>query len=235
MNEIKTKPILKLGHNPKINIKAVKTVNIIPQCLFNENVFIIGGGPSIKNLDIDRILDGYKVLGINDAYLFDCCDICFFGDKSWFDVHKDYLLEFKKPIYTTAEVEQSGIIKLEQKSSGFIKSNIKVGWNCNSGFAGINLALNMGAKNIFLLGFDMQKTNEESNWHENIRQVRGHCYTTYLKFEQEILNDFEKYFSDRNIYNCIVGDIDSKLSIFPKVKLYELFSVKIDELYINNN
>jgi hypothetical protein len=49
-----------------------------------EVVYIIGGGPSLKTLDLGVLADR-RVIGCNDAYMLGpWVGICFFGDYGWY-------------------------------------------------------------------------------------------------------------------------------------------------------
>jgi hypothetical protein len=51
-----------------------------PKIWQNSTAFIIGGGPSIKDLDVTKI-QNRRVIGTNNAYqMGDWVDICWFGD-----------------------------------------------------------------------------------------------------------------------------------------------------------
>jgi hypothetical protein len=56
------------------------------------------------------------------------------------------------------------LIWLERKVEGFYTDAI--GWNGNTGAAAINLALIMGARRIYLLGFDMDSDADALNWYD---------------------------------------------------------------------
>jgi hypothetical protein len=191
-----------------------------------EDVFVIGGGPSLTNVDLDKFLSDKNVVGVNDAYLYECTDICFFGDTLWHKYHKDAIQEYDKPVYSTSGVHDTNVLYLEPLSQGLTKTPTKVGWNHCSGWAGMNLALNLGAKRVFLLGFDMSFGKEgEPNWHDNIRKVNLNSYSVFLKKQEIIIKDFNRIFTDREIYNVEIGDTESAIQIFPKIKFAELFQV----------
>lgn len=217
-------------HVPVSKLRQVKDVEEIWK---DKDVFVIGGGPSLKRIDLDKLLVDEKVLGINDGYKFDCCDICFFGDVVWYNHHKDDLHKWGKPIFSTAGLYDEKIHFLNIKGIGLSENKGIVGWNSNSGFAGMNLALHLGAKNVFLLGFDMDfdPKTKESNWHNNIRVVNSTSYDCFLKNEKKIASDLKFYFPDRNVFNCITPNYDSRISVFPKIKLEELFNIDATALY----
>jgi len=115
---------------------------------------------------------------------------------------------------------------------GLTDKKTKLCWNQCSGWAGLNLALNLGAKRIFLLGFDMRFGEDgESNWHENIRKVNINSYNVFLRNQDSILADYKRLFDDRMIYNVEIGKIESKVQIFPKIKLNNLFEIDQKEIY----
>lgn len=190
-----------------------------------EDCFIIGGGPSLNGIDLDRLLEGQNVLGINDGYKFECCTVCFFGDTVWHGHHVKALAKWGKPIWTIAGVIDPNVKFLEQLNSGLRDDPREVAWNSNSGFAGLNLALHLGAKRIFLLGFDMDFGKRgESNWHPNIRAVNKNSYNCFLRHERDVQRDHNRLFPDRQIFNVTTPGYDSRLRIFPKVKLNQLVS-----------
>ena len=57
-----------------------------------QDVFIYGGGTSLKSFDPSILIDE-NVIGCNDAYTLgsEICDICVFGDFKWYNKHVDAL------------------------------------------------------------------------------------------------------------------------------------------------
>ena len=109
----------------------------VPKMWEGEDVWIIGGGPSIiDSFDIpnevvkavrlrEKGIETYSpyfaaihskyVIGINVAYQFgDWVDICFFGDKSFFLQHQGELSHFKKLVVTCCK-------KVGEKNLGWVK------------------------------------------------------------------------------------------------------------------
>jgi lipopolysaccharide biosynthesis glycosyltransferase len=189
-----------------------------------EDCWILGGGPSIKGLNLS-LLDDKKVLGVNDGYLFDCCDICYFGDTIWWKHHKEGIVEWGKPLFSTSSVHDPSINHLGVVTKGLTQAKDKLGWNQNSGFAAINLAIHLGAKRIYLVGYDMNfGTEGESNWHENIRKVAKNSYDVFLRNQKRVAEDAKNKFPEVQIINT---NPDSRLSAFPKITFEE--SLGLDE------
>lgn len=115
------------------------------------------------------------VIGINNAYqIGPWIDILFFGDYSWYLIHRKTLAKWPKlkascsPRFDSARRDAEGI-KYVQKDHdcrrGISRDQRKVAWNANSGAAAISLAAHLGAKRIILLGFDMHMQDGATHWH----------------------------------------------------------------------
>jgi len=193
-----------------------------------EDVFVIGGGPSLKDFDWD-VLKLENTIGCNDAYLLgeDICKICYFSDFKWFSVHKARLAKFSNPTFTNCCQLMKSAVKnlwtMERKAYGIHKNAI--GYNSNSGGAAINLAILLGAKRIFLLGFDMRLREGESNWHPNdVSKPNEEAYLRFIKGFTKLTADWKRDYSDIEIVN--VTD-DSNLDLFPKIGVEEFWSERL--------
>lgn len=204
------------------------TASRIPSNIWKgEDVYIVGGGPSLLQLPLSR-LEGKNVIGCNDAYylgtrLLSCL---IFGDKKWWMHHKDNIDSLPIPVYTVAEIEDPHVITLPRSICGFQKDSL--GWNGNTGVCAINLALLTGAKRIFLLGFDMIKggvcIHQEnspfitridkiisrdhvcSNWHVNaLDDVQDFLYERYRESLEFCMSTFYEDWPGVEIYNLSPG------------------------------
>lgn len=145
----------------------------IPKIWDDETVFIIGGGPSLLNMDLEGLKDR-RVIGVNNSYgdrlsysgvagdsqymPRDWVDICWFGDKRWFFWHKKCLKYFGGLIATCGEkLKDPMVLSITRgKSMGIDPDPRRVSWNKSSGGSAINFAYHLGAKRIVLVGFDMR-------------------------------------------------------------------------------
>ena len=179
----------------------------VPKIWEDSEVWILGGGPSlITCFDIpDSIVDSVRsrkagletyspylatihskhVIGINVAYQFgNWVDICFFGDRGFFDTNRAGLSNFRKLVVTcvrkVGEKNLSWIKYLPQelqstnkrskgRKEGISTNPNMVCWNENSGAAAISVAAWAGAKRIVLVGFDMNldPVSKEQHFHNN--------------------------------------------------------------------
>jgi len=149
--------------------------------------FILGGGPSLKDMDLS-LIEGEKVIGVNDAYIYsELVNVCAFGDRDWFDLHdRDYLqrtdgsshpalrkfggviVSYCREILTR---DRTDVRVMKPEPRGFRRKPYEIGWNGNTGIATINLALHFGVSRVVLLGFDMKNRDGNTNWHDNLRHA----------------------------------------------------------------
>ena len=173
---------------------------------YEQEVFIIGGGSSLKDFDF-KLLEKLNTVGCNDAYKLGStvCKICVFGDLNWYRHHKDKLTEYDGVIVTNVEAISgeypSWVYQFDRLSNGLSKTAL--GWNSCTGFAAINLALILGAKTVYLLGFDMEVRNGKTNYHDEIihpRAVLPSSYQMFLSRWKNVVKDLHK-FPNRRIVN----------------------------------
>jgi len=147
-----------------------------PKIWEGSTAFIIGGGPSVNQVDLSLIYDRH-VIGVNNSYLLGSwVDVCWWGDMTWLDWHKKRLRNEYKGLIVSCN-ENSKVIEANHHWIKFLGRSRRVlgietvpkfiSWNKNSGCSAINLAVKFGAKTIVLLGFDMQQgAKGETHWHK---------------------------------------------------------------------
>lgn len=126
-----------------------------------ERVFVVGGGPSLRDFDPER-LRGRPVIAANNAGLdlMPWADVLFWADKRWFEWNADRLGSHKGEFRVTRRPAGRGDVLLmqhEPKWNLSRKQDTVAGW-CSGGSC-INLAFLMGSSDIVLLGFDMHGDN----------------------------------------------------------------------------
>ena len=207
------------------------------QEVFLQEVFVYGGGPSLKSFD-PNILSGEKVIGCNDAYTLgpEICDVCVFGDKKWFEKHKKDLREYVEAggIAVTNERRITmrsdvwWVKKMQRTPDGL--SRTALSWNRNTGSSAINLALILGARRVFLLGFDMCLGEVgESNWHPNsLDKPKEDIYNKMIAEFNKVQTALPKVFPGSEIFN--VSDV-TKLKCFPIVVFDAFWSGRKNSTY----
>ena len=190
-----------------------------------KDVFVVGGGNSLRNFDWS-LLENEKTIGCNQAYERGV-EICIFGDEPWFNDNKDRLLKY---------VEQGGTVctnctQLFRKGPRWLwtfdrcnrgaAKHTYLAWNKNTGASAVNLAAQLGAKRIFLLGFDMMNRDSKSNWHDRYKtKTSEQSYKQFVQGFKRLADGLENNF-DVEVIN--VTDA-SNLCVFEKVPVAEFWS-----------
>ena len=158
--------------------------------------FIIGGGPSIKDVDLS-MLTGELTIGVNRAYELLSPSILFGVDgqmwgwveqglcgadsKKKFNEYKGYKVWMA---LNRAFPPDFYLINVDDGSGYKIGSTKRLAFKNNSGYGAINLAAALGANPIYLLGFDMRgdKQGKQKWWHEGYPIDYGEdVYTGYVR------------------------------------------------------
>ena len=141
-----------------------------------EEVFVIGGGDSLRGFNWGLLKDELTI-GCNDAFRLgkEVCKICIFGDAPWFRRNEKELAKFEGVVFTNSSqllnTRLPWLWTTPRKSKGL--SDRAIAWNDNTGAAAVNLALLLGAKRIFLLGFDMRASERgKTNWCDESKNIR---------------------------------------------------------------
>lgn len=185
--------------------------------------FILGGGPSLKGMDLTGIQEDYKVIGVNDAYQFgDWVDVCFFSDFQWLNVHAGQLSKWPgmKITHCPDAVGRKGIFVMDRSEKSFGKPN-QLPCFKNSGTDAICLAIMLGATRIVLLGFDL-KLGEggKSNWHDkNISANTERTYKQFIYHNEQLALRLKKDFPNVEVLNATPG---SALTVFPTTTLEDV-------------
>lgn len=133
---------------------------------YGETAYILGCGPSL-NIDDVSLLQGRRVIAINDAYrLAPWAEVLYFCDQKWWDEHKmDVLDRFVGRMIVTMSNLIHGVKTLRcTGDTGLETDPGAVRHGSNSGFQCINLAYHLGATRIVLLGYDMRVNGHKLHW-----------------------------------------------------------------------
>jgi hypothetical protein len=186
----------------------------------NQDVFVIGGGPSLRDFDW-TLLHSELTIGCNTAFKLgaDVCKICYFGDNSWYEYFKFELAKFKGIVFTSdkhfAKSKIPWLWTMPRQAQGL--HHAALGWNGNTGASAINLALILGAKRVYLLGFDMKRINNRPNWHKHVIRpaaTKPAIYQGFIRSFKHVARDWHDKFDDREIWN-VTNDSGLGQELFP--------------------
>ncbi len=183
--------------------------------------FILGGGPSLKDVDLSLIKNEY-VIAVNEAHrLGTWIKIWMFCDGDIFKNHREDIEKWPNRIVSCSKATQHHKkIEYYQRCKKHMicfepgKLAFPSGM-ANSGATAINLAIREGFDNIVLLGFDMKTVNGKHHYHDYYKkQPRDDAYSRFMLHFEAIAKE-----TDVTILNA---NPDSALNCFPKVELKDI-------------
>lgn len=143
----------------------------VPRRWAGEVIFIIAGGPSVAELDLER-LRGRHVIVINNSFQrVPFADYLFFGDQRWWPVYRGRALEiFKGRIVTTSHSINHERVKVLRKIKPppHLASNPSELAIASTNLAGgIGIAAHEGGAGatIVLVGADMKRSKDGRTHH----------------------------------------------------------------------
>lgn len=198
----------------------------IPQEWIGEPTFIIGGGPSIQNLDFDRLRGRARVIAVNNAGITRAtwADVLFWADTRWLLWNADQLDNFKgkylvtrKQPFQRLDLDIKYLDYLGGSSPRLSKRPTCVGGWCG-GSSAINLAHLFGSRQTFLFGFDMTP----GNWHTAHRKdpVPGQHRNKFVPTLEAMAIQLAE--AGHEIYNT---NPRSALRCFPFIPIEELLAM----------
>jgi uncharacterized Rossmann fold enzyme len=200
--------------------------------IWTGTAYIIGGGPSLKDVDLTLLHDKH-VIGVNDAYLLgDWVDFTFFGDFAWWDlnregkyIHKGITRKYSGIVVTNAPGAHAAMINQQEPAIKTVKRNNRTGistdpnmlcWNLSSGACAVNLAYLLGVRRVVLVGFDMKLASSgQSNWHVNLKDKPNE--KSYIRFMKAF--DTIAPIAKKLGFEILNANMDSAMTAFPKVEL----------------
>lgn len=192
-------------------------------------VFIIGGGPSFNLID-KGLLKNKNVICINNAYKeFKTCTAIYWCDESWIANHYDNIMRHDcKLRFTGKHFANNHISKniLGTGNSCVLKRTGDFGYDSNvdnvrgnnSGCHAINLCVNMKARKIVLLGYDMKMQDRKSHFHEGHGlPMSNYIYNDlFIPSIESMAAEIKKKEPNIEIVNC---SHDTALRCFKRDKL----------------
>lgn len=115
---------------------------------------VVASGPSLTRADCDALQDIGQAIAVNNAVFYTpWADYLYAGDANWWKVYGPDVEWFKGRRLTYQDYKRS------------VSGNRFKKTGSNSGHQSFQYAINSGAKQIALLGFDHQRTNGLSHFH----------------------------------------------------------------------
>jgi len=206
--------------------KPVK-YSVVPRKFEGETIYIIGGGPSLKNFNFSE-LKGLNTIAINKAVFFhQTADVLFWTDSRFYTWYKNDIDNFNGLKFSLKPGSQyTTDIKVLRKGvdHGLEKDPHVLAHGFNSGYAAINLAYHLGANRIVLLGFDMHNDGKDTHFHEGYptQPAGDHIY------KDKFLPGFKELERGLRADGITVFNASpySSLNEFPKITLAQALSFR---------
>lgn len=189
-----------------------------------ETIFICCPGPSLTQEQVNLVREkGHFMIMVGNAWRMNpYADVLYHCDDTWWKYHNG-VPEFKgDEKFSLEQTIFPDVQRLEisPNEKGFDLTFPYIVHGANSGYQALNLALHYGAKNVFLLGYDMKpgpngEHNIDGDHPPEIK--RDWLVNLYL----DNFNNCTQYLENLGIgvYNC---NLDSALNCFPKVELLDV-------------
>ena len=178
-----------------------------------DSVCIVAGGPSVQDVPISFLRRQRRLLLVNDAALrlssLNPMSSFFSLDHNWVRRHRDFLIAFQGEKFVALPLETwpdcggiPGVTYLEwDYDSGLSEDPTKINTGGNSGYGALGITYHKRAKNIFLVGYDMDPATDDK-FFQWVRRFR----TTSRQFRA----------AGANVWNL---NPDSHVDAFPKVRI----------------
>lgn len=186
----------------------------IPRDWIGETAFILGGGPSLANVDLERFRGYGRFVAVNNAglTLAPWADVLYWADRRWYEWNRDRLDLFEGSLMISRNsTDRQDVARVGWIRNGYSRRPDMVGGFC-SGSNAVNLAALRGASVIILLGFDMRP----GNWHDEHKRppVARYFADRFIPAFEHMAPELEK--DGVRVFNATP---DSALRCFPFVTI----------------
>ncbi len=192
-----------------------------------ETAFVLGGGPSLREVDLSPLV-GRCVIALNNSWYArpgvefwrddapiepGPWQIAYFNDGPWWDQYGDEFRRFPGLQCTIfANRQLPGVAHLRRGRQSIVDERPGwIGYGNDAGIMGPLLAHKLGCRRAVLLGYDFRRAPDGHNWHSrHTRPIPAHAYQQmYLGPYREIAPQLAGRGFD--VVNCTPG---SALDVF---------------------
>jgi len=209
-----------------------KTLQDFYDKISGRTVYVIAGGPTVKNQDLS-LLEGKHVVCLNNSYtIYPDALALYWADETWVTKHLDGVNNHSAKFRFHSKFHVSNKYLGSEKHLGIGNSTIlkrtgdrgidpdlnNVRGN-NSGAHILNLLYNCKVNKIILLGYDMKIIDSKSHWHAgHSLSIKPEVYSNlFIPSIQSMAESLKR----ANI-QVINTSSNSDLKCFPKMKLEEV-------------
>lgn len=189
-------------------------------------VVVMASGPSMTQEDADRVRGRARVITVNSTFrLAPWANVHYSSDPEWWDAHADEMTRLGctgerwtgHPTYARDGLRRC---PYDKHARGISTKPGVIVWGGNSGYCAVGLAVQFGAAQIVLLGFDQQDPKGVAHWHGQHPQEirRAFNFPMWAERFEEAARDLRRLRID--VHNC---SRETSLRCFDRRKLEEVF------------
>lgn len=186
--------------------------------------YVIASGPSLVGFDFDALPEGTRI-GANRSAWLAHCDILCTVDKNFNRRERDRIAAFGDRAYVAVSdtFEPLPNVNYWSYAPGMPGLSVapKTLAGSNSGFAALNLAIQLGYTEIALLGFDYKWVQGRSHFHEGYNQ-RAHTERYLHNWARAHDNAAVQAQSMGVSVTNFVGPMGSRVKAYPTAPLSDL-------------
>ena len=184
--------------------------------------YLIGGGSSLLGFDFN-LLRGHNTVGSNHAFELgsEIVSHLVFADADWFHkVQHEVKEKYKGTIVSLAPAINESYypwIKKMQRIKEGLGFDDGLGWNYSSGAIAMNLALSLGASQLYLLGYDLHANAKgKTHWHNRYAGASSKdSFARFNKGFRAVKDGMAKRYPNVRVFN--VTDGESGLKLWPNI------------------
>jgi hypothetical protein len=192
-----------------------------------DRIVCVASGPSLTVEDCAAVLDAQiagrcRVLVVNRTWeRLPSADAMYAADGSfWRKYYPAIQRSFRGELWTCDKMAPKdysiNYVEINRTSRGLCLAERCINSGRNGGYQAINLAFHFGARQIILLGYDMQRTGGQKHWHEDyddIQLTNGEP-SRWVNYFPQLAADLER--AGVEVVNCTR---QTALDCFPKSTL----------------
>jgi len=232
-----------LGHKikslPNQKCTAKKITEIFSNSfLVGKRCFLLAGGPSLKGFNYS-VLKNEFTIGINKTFTVFSPNINYSMDLKFYNyiskpgneqeqkkIHAQWLDYTGYKVFLCPKKSYNFednlyvVDRIDERVLSFDLTKGIYGGN-NSGFGALMLAISLGSKVIYLLGYDFKMSGDSTHWHSGYWNQNSTSYDRKLFRFKQLFDEFASHIKDLGI-EIVNLNVDSELNCFSKSSINEV-------------
>ena len=198
----------------------------IPREWEGETAFIVAGGPSALKQNLE-LLRGRKVIAVKRSFeQVPWADYCFGMDAYFYDAYREQLLRFPGRIVSTVSKQFPGMLRLKQATAPGHDDPQAVYCGCTSLSGAMDLARQLGATRLVLIGADGQDT-PEARKHHGVRNPSRPIRAARYRDWKQVLQRLVKALQGRRIEVVNASPGSAYADFIPEVNLNDIVEATV--------